>query len=127
MYEQVVRSGTVSDVLRQWLPEVQLVRQEGQAPPGGSVPDLVHYSSQSVDVAANVLQTRTRTFTGLRLFSSCCFYFILEFRTEKIRIFFRKTGSDDPTTNTVKNLIKDPSILVSGLHHFINFHDHIKQ
>lgn len=48
-------SPTQCDELWPRFPEDELVRQEGQAPSGGLVPDLVHHVFQRVDVSANVL------------------------------------------------------------------------
>lgn len=52
---QDLSSPTQRNELRTWFPEDELVRQEGQAPPGGFVSDLVHNISQRVDVSAIVL------------------------------------------------------------------------
>lgn len=51
---------TMSDVLRVWLSEVQLVGQEGQTPPGGFVSDLIDHLFQGVDVPANFLRQTSR-------------------------------------------------------------------
>lgn len=50
----------MSDVFRMWFFVVQLVGQEGQAPPGGFVSDFVHHILQGVDVLPNVLQHKTQ-------------------------------------------------------------------
>lgn len=52
---------TVSDVFRMWFFEDELVRQEGQTPPGGFVSYLVHHISQSVDVLSDILQQHKQT------------------------------------------------------------------
>lgn len=52
---------TLSDVFGVWFFEVQLVGQEGQAPPGGFVSDLVHHILQGVDVLADILEKKPET------------------------------------------------------------------
>lgn len=54
-------AATVSDVFWMRVFEVQLVGQEGQAPPGGFVSNLVHHILQGVDVLPNVLQRKPQT------------------------------------------------------------------
>lgn len=54
-------AATVSEVLRVRLPEGQLVGQEGQAPPGALVPDLLHHLLQGVDVLPEVLQRKPQS------------------------------------------------------------------
>lgn len=50
---------TMSDVLWMRFLKVELVRQEGQAPPGGFVSDLLHHIFQGVDVPADFLPNKT--------------------------------------------------------------------
>lgn len=40
---------------------MQLVRQEGQAPPGGLVSDLFHHIFQGVDIPADFLPNKTKS------------------------------------------------------------------
>lgn len=51
----------MSDVFWMRFSEDQLVGQEGQAPPGGFVSNLVHHILQGVDVLPNVLRSKPPT------------------------------------------------------------------
>lgn len=57
---------TQSDVFWVWFSEVQLVGQEGQAPPGGFVSDLIYNISQCIDVPANILQDKPQTILRMK-------------------------------------------------------------
>lgn len=59
-------AATESDVFWMRFFEVQLVGQEGQAPPGGFVSNLVHHILQGVDVLPNVLQRKPQTVFRVR-------------------------------------------------------------